>query len=226
MLDGVKAAGVEEYASLPYSPPSSAYSSRPGPHASLLKNWYGGRDSSRRRRRLHHVATRTRITQPCSRISNAGRSSLAGEADGEILVVRVTRPRVFKPISLESTFFVFPLSSARAAFSVETLARLDERRVIDEGVASVPLPPVSNPASPPPLPTPRACCNRCDGLLFWWRRRPSLAWCWRRSLLLPCACHSRMNDLRLLLATTMRSRYASRALTRAPIPAQEYGWAC
>ena len=67
-------------------------------------------------------------THPCSRISNAGRSSLAGEADGELLIVRVTRPRVFKPTSLESTFFVFPLSSARAAFSVETLARGDERR--------------------------------------------------------------------------------------------------
>ena len=130
------------------------------------------------------------------------------------------------PYACHSRMSDLPLLLAAAVFSVEILALLDERRVIDEGIVSVPLPPVSNPASPPPLPTPRACCNRCDGLLFWWRRRPSLAWCWRRSLLLPCACHSRMNDLRLLLATTMRSRYASRALTRAPIPAQEYGWAC
>ena len=37
---------AEEYVSLPYSPPSSAYSSRPGPHVSLLKNWYGGQDPS------------------------------------------------------------------------------------------------------------------------------------------------------------------------------------
>ena len=151
---------------MPYSPPSSVYSSRLGPHTSLLKNWDCGRDSSRRRRRMHHVATRTRAPQPCSRISTTGRSSLAGEADGEILVVRVTRPRVFKPTSPESTFFVFPLPSARAAFSVETLARGDERRTIDDGVASIPLPPVSHSVSPSSLSTLRACSNRCDSLLF------------------------------------------------------------
>ena len=38
---------------------------------------------------------------------------------------------------------------AAAAFLVETLARL-ERRVIDEGIVSVPLPPVSNSVSPSP----------------------------------------------------------------------------
>ena len=46
VLDGAKAKGVGAYVSLPYSPPSSAHSSRPGPHASLLKNWYGGQDPS------------------------------------------------------------------------------------------------------------------------------------------------------------------------------------
>ena len=121
---------------------------------------------------------------------------------------------------------IFRLLLEAAAFSEETLAFWDERRAIDEDVASVPLPPVSNSVSPSSLSTSRACSNRCDSLLFWWSRSPSFAWCWRRSLLLPCACHSRMTDPRLLLATTMRSRYASRALTQAPIPAQEYGWAC
>ena len=64
VLDGAKAKGVEEYVSLPYSPPSSVYSSRLGPHTSMLKDRDCGRDSSRRRRRMHHVATRTRAPIP------------------------------------------------------------------------------------------------------------------------------------------------------------------
>ena len=158
---------------------------------------------------------------PLSPVSNSGSPSSPSPSPAcwnrysSLLFLRSRRPtlawcwrsRLLLHYACHNRVSDLRLLLAAAAFLVETLTRLDERRVIDGDVASVPLPPVANSVSPSSLSTSRACSNRCDSLLFWWSRSPSFAWCWRCSLLLPCACHSRMSDLRLLLATTTGSRH-------------------
>ena len=153
VLDGAKAKGVEEYVSLPYSPPSSVYSSRLGPHASLLKNWDDGQHPSRRQpRTAPRYNSRPRLP------------SLLKNSDCRPILPRWGN---------RWRDFLFGRTSHAASRLQTYTTRVDPRRLPTLirgscflGRDSCALGRASS------LSTSRACWNRCSGLLFFAEQKP------------------------------------------------------